>query len=550
MGLDLYSMVLTVRNSLGRLVTLIDVAAIIAVIWALRGALRVARGTFITTRLRGPPRANLIFGAMKQIIQSPDPGALFETWAREFGVVYEVPTTLGGRKIMLSDPKALAHCYSRETWTYVLTEDTRLILRRTFGPGILWAQGEDYKRQRKSLTPAFSQAAIRKLTPIFFNSTHKAKAAWDTMIDASGSDNIVIKVQNWMNRISLDSIGLACFSHDFGTLDGKPATVTEVFDTIASAPKRSAVDMGFILLSVVFPWLVYLPTPRIKLLRGMQETMEDISTKLLARIKREKEEGVLDGKEEKSIIGMLMKANDSDSDIRSSPEEVLAQMKILLAAGYETTSISMTWALLELARNPGVQNKLRQELLAFGGEPTYSQLQSNLPYLDAVVHEILRVHPPVTDLLRVAVENDIIPLSEPVVTKSGEVVNSLTIASGTHIGIPIASINKSTEIWGLDAKMFRPERWLEENGIPKKAQDIQAYRHLLTFVDGPRTCIGKGFALTEFKVVLSVLAKNFVFEMRDGPDTRVELVMGVLLRPRIAGEQGSDVPLRIRRYEG
>lgn len=396
--------------------------------------------------------------------------------------------------------------------------------------------------------PAFTQAAIRNLTPIFYNSAHKAKLAWEVVIDASGGDSTVIEVQNWMNHISLDTIGLAGFSHDFGALDGKPASITEIFDTFGSS-NRSAVNVGLLLLSQVFPLFAYVPTSRSKLFRDMQRTMQNISTELLARTRKEKEEGVLDGKEDKSIIGVLVKANDSDSSIHLTHEEVLAQMKVLLVAGYETTSITMTWALLELAGNPDIQNKLRQELLAFGEEPTYDQQQNSLPYLDAVVHETLRVHPPVTDFVRVATEDDIIPLSEPVVTQSGEVVNSISVARGTRLGISIPSVNRSTEIWGEDAKVFRPERWLEEDGIPRKAQDIQAYRHLLTFVDGPRTCLGKGFAVAEFKAVMSVLVKSFVFEMRDGPDTQVEIGRGLLPRPKIVGEEGTNVPLRVRRYE-
>ncbi|KAI6012644.1 cytochrome P450 [Pisolithus orientalis] len=551
--MDPAALLSTVRDNLlavTRSATLLDVVAVTAAIWALRGALTAARRSFKTTKLRGPPRADLIYGASKRIFEAPDAGAIYEAWAKEYGVAFEVPTTLGGTKIMLTDPRALAHYYARETWTYVLTESARFFLQRNFGRGILWSQGEDHKRQRKSLTPAFSQAAIRHLTPIFYNSAHKAKAAWEAMIDASDGDSTVIEVQNWMNHISLDTIGFAGFSHDFGSLDGKPASVTEIFDTFGSSSKRSAVNVGLLLLSQVIPLLSFIPTSRTKLLREMQRTMEDISTELLARTRKEKEEGVLDGKEDRSIIGVLVKANDSDSSIHLTREEVLAQMKVLLIAGYETTSITMTWALLELAGNPDIQSKLRQELLAFGEEPTYDQQQSGLPYLDAVVHETLRVHPPLTDFVRVAAEDDVIPLSEPVVTQSGETVNSISVARGTRIGIPVSCINRSVEIWGEDAKVFRPERWLEEDGIPRKANDIQAYRHLMTFVDGPRTCLGKGFAVGEFKAVMSVLVKNFVFEMRDGPDTQVELGRGLLPRPRIVGEQGTAVPLRVRRYEG
>ncbi|KAI6166081.1 cytochrome P450 [Pisolithus thermaeus] len=515
-----------------RSVTILNVAAAVIAILALCSAFGTARRPFKTTKLRGPPRTDLIFGASKQILEALDAGAIYEAWAKEYGVVYEVPSTLGGREIMLTDPRALTHQFARETTTYVHTTATRLFLLHVFGRGILWSQGEDHRRQRKYLNPAFSPAAIRNYTPIFRSLAHKVRCAWEAMIDANSGDSTVIEVQSW-----LDSMGLAAFSHDFGSLDGKPASITKIFDTFGSSPNRSAVNSAALLLSHVFPLLEYLPTQRTKLIRETRRIMEDISKELLERSKKEKEE-ILDGKEDKSAIGVLVKANDSDSSTRLTQDEVLSQV------------ITMTWALLELARNPDVQSKLRQELIAFGGEPTYDQQQHGLPYLDAVLHEILRIHPAVTDLIRMLAEDDIIPLSEPVVTQSGEVVNSISVARGTRIGIPISCVNRSTEIWGTDAKVFRPERWLEEGGIPKKAQGIQAYRHLFTFADGPRTCLGKGFAMAQFKAVLSVLVKNFVFEMRDGPNTRVELGRGILPRPKIVGEEGTVVPLRVRRFEG
>ena len=101
-------------------------------------------------------------------------------------------------------------------------------------------------------------------------------------------------------------------------------------------------------------------------------------------------------------------------------------------------------------------------------------------------------------------EDDVIPLSEPVRTKYGELVDSLTIAKGTLVAISMQSMNRSATLWGEDAKVFRPSRWLEDshgqNGIPAKAKEIQGHRHLLTFGDGPKTCLGKNFAVTEFKV--------------------------------------------------
>ena len=71
------------------------------------------------------------------------------------------------------------------------------------------------------------------------------------------------------------------------------------------------------------------------------------------------------------------------------------------------------WALLELSRNPDVQTKLQDELLEHDADPTYDQLSSGLPYLNAVVHEILRVHPPVVGTVRVVRPPDILPPLPP-----------------------------------------------------------------------------------------------------------------------------------------
>ncbi|KAH7881865.1 cytochrome P450 [Phlebopus sp. FC_14] len=530
----------------------LDATAAIAAFWVLTKLARAARRRFMTTRLRGPPSPSLLYGVGKDVLESPDAGSMHEAWAAEYGVVYEIPSSLGQRKIVLCDPKAIAHCYARDTWTYVVTPLTRQFVERGFGRGLIWAQGESHKRQRKSLTPAFSNSAIRKLAHVFYDSAYKAKGAWDEIIQSNGTDSAVIEVQNWCADRSispLDSIGIAGFSHDFGSLDGKHASVTEAFDTLGSS-SASAVNAFLLLLAQAFPILARIPTSRSKLTHKLTESMAEISTVLLNRTRKEREVGVSEDKEEKSIIGLLIKAESEGSELRLSSEEIMAQMKVLMLAGYETTSVSLTWALIELAQNPDIQTKLRDELLAFGADPSYDQLSNSLPYLDAVVHECLRVHPPVTEFTRMAAEDDVIPLSEPVRTKSGQIVDNITVARDTLITINFSCINRSAAIWGTDAKVFRPERWLNEEGIPKKVQEVQGHRHLLTFADGPRTCLGKGFALAEFKTVLTVLVKHFVFELRDGPQTKIELGRGMMVRPKVAGEEGTRLPLRVRRFEG
>ncbi|KAG2125601.1 cytochrome P450 [Suillus cothurnatus] len=518
-------------------------------LWAFIKVLRTLRWRLKTTQLRGPPRTSFIYGISRDLASSKDSAGMYERWATEYGVAYMIPSILRRTEIVLCDPKAIAHFYARETWTYVQTPLSLVLMESSMGRGLLWSQGEDHRRQRKALTPAFSNAAIRKITSVFYDSAYKAKGAWDTAIESSKDDNTVIEVQNWMNHISLDTVGIAGFSHDFGSLDGKRASVTEAFDNFGNNQQASAVNKAFMLFASVFPIITKIPTKRTNLFKKLGMTMGEISNDLLIRSRREKDANLSGKDEEKSIIGLLIKSESQDAELHLSKEEVVAQMKVLLLAGYETTSISLTWTLIELSQHPDVQTRLREELLAFGSDPTYDQFKANLPYLDAVVHEILRLHPPVGEFTRIAAADDVIPLSEPVHTDSGEMTDSISIAKGTLITISGASINRSLAIWGPDAKEFKPDRWLSKDGISGKAKEVQGHRHLLTFVDGPRTCLGKEFALTEIKAVLSVLVKNFVFEMRDGPDTPVEVVRGILPRPRVVGEDGIGVPLRVCRYE-
>ncbi|KAJ7886186.1 cytochrome P450 [Mycena olivaceomarginata] len=497
------------------------------------------------TRLCGPPSPNYILGLSSEIMQSPDMSLVYEDWAARYGPVFEVPLAFGRKKVVLTDPKALVHFYSSERAVYVKTESDRLFIGRIFGRGVLWAEGDMHKRQRKALTPAFSNAAIRRLTAVFYDSAYKLKSFWDGTLESTSDGAVIIDVEEWMNRIALDSIGIAGFSHDFQYLDGKQSPVTAAFEALGVDDMDLLTKLVFV-LSFTFPFLLSVPTQRMRLFWKLCQSLNVIAERLLANTRREKEGGVAEELTDKSVIGLLLKAELAD-ELYMTQEEVVAQ-NVLLLAGYETTSISLTWALIELARHPEIQDKLRKDLSRFSGtDPTWDQLVSELPYLDATVHEVLRLHPPVTETLREAAHDDVIPLGTPVVTPSGETISSITIAKGTTVFAPIRCINRSEALWGPDAKEFKPERWFEEVTAP--AKDLLGHRHLLTFHDGPRTCLGKSFALAEFKAALSVLIRNYVFEFPDGPETKIENHLTIVPRPKVAGQNGAKVPLRVTRVE-
>lgn len=340
-------------------------------------------------------------------------------------------------------------------------------------------------------------------------------------------------------------MGIAGFGHDFRALEGKDSPVVEVFESFSSGDTSFLSHFVF-LMGPVLPILQNLPTKQNRMLKRLRSTMQEIADELLARNRKENEGKALT--EEKSIIGLLIKAETTSSSL-GMQEEILAQMNLLLLAGYETTSISLTWALIELARKPEKQQKLRDELAQFvGTDPSFDQLSIGLPYLDAVVQEVLRLHPPVTQTTRIAAEDDIMPFSAPIRTAAGEQITSLMVRKGTVITSPIRYMNRAMEFWGPNAREFEPERWREMDSFGR-AKEIQGHKHILTFSDGPRTCLGKSFALAEFKAVLSVLIRNYTFKLPNGVDTKIDKHPSILPRPKVAGEIGPRVPMKVKRIE-
>ncbi|KAJ7241318.1 cytochrome P450, partial [Mycena haematopus] len=124
----------------------------------------------------------------------------------------------------------------------------------------------------------------------------------------------------------------------------------------------------------------------------------------------------------RDLLSTLLKANMSTSipeSHRLNDTEVVAQIPTFFFAGHETTSLATSWALHALSAHPAAQSKLREELLTLStNNPTMDELNS-LSYLEAVVQEMMRVHAPVVNTQRMAMQDDILPLAKPYIDKDG-----------------------------------------------------------------------------------------------------------------------------------
>lgn len=155
-----------------------------------------------------------------------------------------------------------------------------------------------------------------------------------------------------------------------------------------------------------------------------------------------------------SLIQTSVKSNLSeDSARRMSDEELMDQITTLLFAGSDTTSLAIAWCLHHLSLNPQVQKRLNEELQSFHSIEDMSFVDK-LPYLNAVVQETLRLCPPAHSTIRVAMEDDAIPLSHPIELRDGTVMQEVHIRKGSYVHIPIEGLNMSKDIWGKDALIF------------------------------------------------------------------------------------------------
>ncbi|PCH34872.1 cytochrome P450 [Wolfiporia cocos MD-104 SS10] len=218
--------------------------------------------------------------------------------------------------------------------------------------------------------------------------------------------------------------------------------------------------------------------------------------------------------------------------------EVTAKATI---AGHETTTLTLGYSILELARRPKIQERLREELMAFPGEPTYDDYSSRLPYLDAVLKETLRLYPGLPYMERVATKADVIPLGQNVMLSDGQCVKELVVQPGQTIVIPILSMHRLDSVW-KDADTFRPERWLED--LPPREQLYSGWANTLAFSDGPRKCIGLRLAVFQYKVIMTTLITRCRFE-----DTGAKLLLKISssLQPWVVGqtEKGPQIPVDV-----
>ncbi|KAJ7661146.1 cytochrome P450 [Mycena rosella] len=497
--------------------------------------------------LSGPPSTHWFFGNFKDLFDDEISG-LELGWIAKYGRTMKIHTLFGKSQLYTADTKAMHHVLSN-THIYQKSLAVRTSLGRIVGPGILVVEGDVHKQQRKIMNPAFGAPQVRELTSIFVNTSVQLRDIWAAQAAKNGG---VARVEalSWLSKATLDIIGLAGFNHRINALGTEnhdtPDELAQAFNAVFSAETGQSILSR---LKFFFPAFRAIPSTQDKTLRESQETIMRIGKRLLAESKRDiAENGTFETGRGRDLLTLLVRANTSKEipeSQRLSDEDVIAQVPTFLVAGHETTSTALTWALFALTQNIPAQTRLREELLTISTDnPTMEDLNS-LPYLECVVKETLRLYAPVAAAGRMAMQDDIVPLGTPVTDTNGTVHESMRIRKGDELRIPITAINHDKAIWGPDALEFRPARW---EGTPVSNTIPGVWGHMLTFLGGPRGCIGFRFSLVETKALLFTLVRGLEFELAVPVADIGKKDTGIVVRPIVISNRdaGCQLPLLVR----
>lgn len=389
----------------------------------------------------------------------------------------------------------------------------------------------DHTRKRKIVAHTFSPKSVLQFEPYIHSNLALFVSQWDDLIKRSPAGTATLDCLEWFNFLAFDVIGDLAFGAPFGMLSSG-ADMAEVRATPTSAPiyapaieilnRRGEVSAALGTHPQLKPYAHLLPDPFFS--RGLQ-AVTSLAGIAIARVRARLDNPPTTARTD--LLERLLQGRD-DKGQPLGRDELTAEALTQLIAGSDTTSNTSCALLYHAVRTPHVLPRLRAELdAAIPADvdvPTYDMVR-DLPYLQAVISETLRIHS--TSGIGLPRE---VPAGSP-----GVWIRGRCYPAGTVLSVPTYSMHHSKEIWGEDADEFRPERWLGE-GLTARQKGA-----FIPFSYGPRACVGRNVAEMEMRLIVAAWVRRYEVEFAGGEGVELETREGFLRKPL-----GLDVKLSRR----
>ncbi|MBD2181246.1 cytochrome P450 [Planktothrix sp. FACHB-1355] len=434
------------------------------------------------------PEGNTIVGNLAELGQ--DPLGFLTKCTREYGDI--VPLRLGlTPACLLTQPEYIEQVL-KERILFIKSKGIRA-LRSFIGEGLLSSEGDWWQHQRRLIQPVFSHKRIAGYGQIM---VAYAERAIDTWQDGETRD-----IHDEMMQLTLNIVMKCLFNQDI--TEGEAKNVAYAID-VAMHWFENKRKQGF------FIWEWFPRPENIRYKNAIQQMDKSIYHLI--------EERRTSGEDTGDLLSMLMQVKDEEDGSQMTDKQLRDETITLMLAGHETTANTLSWTWMLLSQHPEVRSKLQAELkeVLDSRSATVADLPK-LRYTEMIIKEAMRLYPPVPIMTREA-------------TQDCE-IGGYEVPAGCQVMMSQWVMHRNPRYFE-DPEVFQPERWANdlEKQLPRGVY--------FPFGDGPRTCIGKGFAMMEAVLLLATIAQKF--EVNVVQDYAIVPQPSITLRP----EYGIKVTLK------
>jgi cytochrome P450 len=452
---------------------------------------------------RFPPglKRNLPFYLFSKFFRSDNPILLFEYLTQYGRAAYY--RLLHNHIVLLHDPSDIREVLVDKAHLFI-KERTQKRMKILLGEGLITADGEHHKRQRRIAAPAFHRQRIQAYAGTIVEHAAAVRDEWKpgAKIDAAAE----------MMRLSLQITARTLFdtevTPEIHTINDEANAVMEIYNALIALPR--AEDL--------LRWRI--PIPALVRFRRSKKRLDAVVDSMIARKQAAIAQAVREGRPlGGDVLSMLIAARDEDGSSgapnKMSSKELRDEVMTIFLAGYETVANALSWTWLLLGQNPKAEAKLHAELdsalLDSSGNARLPTLEDmpRLPYTEMVVAESMRLYPPAWAMGRQA-------------TQEVE-IGPYRVPKGTFFFFSQYIVQRNPKYFP-NPLAFEPERFTPE---AKASRPKFAY---FPFGGGGRQCIGESFAWMEAVLVLATLAQRW--RLRIVENQKIDVQPKITLRPK------------------
>ncbi|KAF9929840.1 hypothetical protein FBU30_001153 [Linnemannia zychae] len=433
----------------------------------------------------------------------------------ELGVdVMSITLPVFGRAIIVNRAEFMEHIFKTNFDNYVKGEMIRWNMSDLLGRGIFVVDGDEWKFHRKTASNIFTTKLYRSLV----NGAFKSSAEdFSTVLERAIAANRPVDLQEKFLKLTLDAFGKLTFGLEFKALlsDSTPNEFGDAFDYMAKAADARISNPLWFITDRIIPG-------RWKKHQGCLKILDDYAAQAVK--KRRSETPEQKETRARDLLDHFINHKNDDGSMLTDRElrDVFVNFMI---AGRDTTAQALTWQFYCLLAHPRVMENILYEIDTVLEDSidkiTYEVLMNELPYVKAVLHETLRLHPPVSKNFKQAADDDILP-------------DGTRIYKGEFVAYSNWCMGRNKAVWGIDAEQYVPERWLVSDtpiGIPtmisvnpatgRKVSPFGKFKpesqfKFVTFNAGPRLCLGMTFAILEAMTTTCILLQRYCFKLAPG----------------------------------